>query len=64
MYIKTEDLSLSKEAVENMIGYEIDSFSSDPVYLDNILVGVSIKVRPKVSVENIVLNFKIENEKS
>lgn len=50
---------LDKEELEKLLGYEIVDCKFEPIFVENILTGIDIKLHPKQSVEFINLNFKI-----
>lgn len=50
---------ITKEMIENELGYEINSFKLDPVYEGSKCIAYSVRVEPKKGIEYIETTFTI-----
>ena len=53
-------MEITKEMIEKSLGYEINWFKLEPVYLDGKCIGLNINVEPKKEVEFINVSVTID----
>lgn len=62
--MKTLNLNINKKDLENHLGYQIEDFKLEPVYLNGECTGLDVFVQPKSTIKELNLTVKIlkENE--
>lgn len=50
---------ITKDEIAKLLGYKIESFDPSPVIVDGKIVGLSIRVLPKKTLEYINVTFTI-----
>ena len=50
------NIIITKEVIEEIIGFKILDFKLDPIYEESTCVGLSIQVTPIQSIEEIIIN--------
>jgi len=59
--INSPETGLTKEGLEEFLGYEINDFSVEPVISNGKEIGLSIMVHAKQQIEHININFEIND---
>ena len=53
-------MNIDKEGLEKYLGYEIQEYKIyDLLDSNDKLLGINIYIKPKLEIENIIINFKI-----
>lgn len=56
------DIKITKEQLEQQLGYKIQDFDLRPLYDGETCIGLSVRVFPVQSVEEILINGIIKND--
>jgi len=54
-------MEITKEMIENYLGYEINDFKLEPIFNKGIWSGLNINISPKRKLEYIDMKFTIQN---
>lgn len=54
-------LIMTKEVIEEMLGYEIQELKLEPLYDDSICIGLSVSVVPVKPIEEILIRGIVNN---
>jgi hypothetical protein len=54
-----ENKMINKQNIEKALGYEINDFDFSPIFIEDKIIGLSVRVVPKRKIEFIDLNFKV-----
>jgi len=60
--LKLLNMEITKEIIEDKLGYEINNFELQPLKKDGKCIGLKIKIEPKCKVQ--VINTTITIEKT
>jgi hypothetical protein len=56
-------MDITKEMIEKQLGYEINDFKLEPIFIKDEIVGLSVRVEPKVKLESIIVPITITKTK-
>ena len=59
---KIMDIKITKEQLEQQLGYRIQDFDLRPLYDGEICIGLSVRVVPVESIEEIAITGIIKND--
>ena len=55
-------LKITKEQLEQQLGYKIHDFKLEPLYEGEISIGLSVQVVPVQSIKEIIITGIIDND--